>query len=160
MNRIDALQSHIDQLLLEMPDASERRWAYLHLYGVAQACALIALKRGEDAELATMAAMLHDLYRCTASAAKSHAQKGAVLAREILNKLGFTTDAETELICSSIHHHSEKSGAFSGLTEILIDADVMEHCLYNVTLPVDEKEKDRFHRLMQEFGIRNSGCGT
>ena len=38
-----------------MADVEERRCTYLHLYGVAQFCSLIALKRGENAELAVMA---------------------------------------------------------------------------------------------------------
>ncbi|WAG63426.1 HD domain-containing protein [Clostridium estertheticum] len=62
MNRIEILRKYIDEILLNMTDVEERRCAYLHLYGVAQSCALIALKRGENAELATMAGMLHDIY--------------------------------------------------------------------------------------------------
>ncbi len=59
MNRIEILRKYIDEILLSMTDIQERRCAYLHLYGVAQLCALISLKRGENAELATMAGMLH-----------------------------------------------------------------------------------------------------
>ncbi|MDF2545051.1 MAG: hypothetical protein K0S47_4769 [Herbinix sp.] len=48
--------------LLNKNNDRDRRVAYVHLYGVAQACALIAKKRGVDIELAIMAGMLHDLY--------------------------------------------------------------------------------------------------
>ena len=34
----------------------------MHLYGVSQACVLIALKRNENAELAAAAGMLHDIH--------------------------------------------------------------------------------------------------
>ena len=61
-NRIEILRGYIDRTLLNMTDAFERRCAYLHLYGVSQACALIALRRGQNAELATIAGMLHDLF--------------------------------------------------------------------------------------------------
>ena len=54
-NRIEMLREFIDSILLNMTDAEERRCAYLHLYGVSQSCALIALRRGENVELATMA---------------------------------------------------------------------------------------------------------
>jgi len=57
-NRLETLRQYIDDVLQSMPDIFDRRCAYLHLYGVAQACALIALKRGEDVELATMAGRL------------------------------------------------------------------------------------------------------
>jgi HD superfamily phosphohydrolase YqeK len=59
MNRIEILRQYIDNILLNMSDVEERRCAYVHLYGVAQFCALIVLKRGENTELATMAGMLH-----------------------------------------------------------------------------------------------------
>jgi HD superfamily phosphodiesterase len=64
MNRIEVLRQYIDNILLNMSDVEERRCAYVHLYGVAQYCVLIALKRGENAELAIMAGMLHDIYSC------------------------------------------------------------------------------------------------
>ncbi len=44
MNRIETLRKYVDETLLNMADVKERRAAYVHLYGVTQACALIALK--------------------------------------------------------------------------------------------------------------------
>jgi len=41
-----------------MTDTEDRRCAYLHLYSVSILAAMIAMKRGENAELATMAGML------------------------------------------------------------------------------------------------------
>ena len=60
-SRIEKVRELVDEILLNMSDPAERRCAYLHLYGVAQACALLALKRGEDVELAVIAGMLHDI---------------------------------------------------------------------------------------------------
>ena len=56
-------------------DAEERRCAYLHLYGVAQACAMLALKRNENAELAIIAGMLHDIYSYTNMDSKRFGRK-------------------------------------------------------------------------------------
>jgi len=47
-NRIERLRVYIDDILLHMKDNEERRCAYLHLYGVSQACTMIALKRNQD----------------------------------------------------------------------------------------------------------------
>ena len=152
-NRIEILRKYIDDVLLNMTDTGERRNAYLHLYGVSQACALIALKRGENVELATMAGMLHDFYTWKFMDYKNHAVKGAVLAREVLNELKVTEDNETDLICSAIHNHTSKDGHFSAFDEILIDADVMQHSLYNFTVPVMEHEKIRFEKLIEEFSL-------
>jgi len=152
-NRIEKLRVYIDKILLNMKDSEERRCAYLHLYGVSQACSMIALKRNQDVELATMAGMLHDLYSYKTTNTENHAEYGAVLARQILEELELTNDRETDLICSAIHNHSSKGAAHSTFDEVLIDADVLQHCLYNPIFPVMEHEKQRFQNLLNEFGI-------
>ena len=152
-NRLETLRRYIDDALRGKPD-EWRKIANVHLYGVAQACTLIALRRGEDAELAAMAGMLHDF--CTFRSEHpldDHAAKGAMLAREVLDELHLTSPKETELVCTAIHNHSDKGGRYDAFTEILIDADVMQHCLYDITMPVADREKDRFRRLCGEFGL-------
>lgn len=152
-NRIERLRKYIDDILLNMKDDQERRCGYLHLYGVSQACAMIALKRNQDVELATMAGMLHDLYSYKAMNTENHAEQGALLARQILEVLSLTNDRETNLICSAIQNHSSKAICHSEFDEILKDADVLQHGLYNPLFPVMEQEKVRFQDLLTEFGI-------
>lgn len=152
-NRIEILRTYIDDLLLNMSDVEERRCGYLHLYGVSQACALIAIKRNENVELATMAGMLHDLYSYKMMDTKDHAEKGAILAREILEGLKLTNEHETALICSAIKHHSSKQKVHSAFDEILKDADVMQHCLYNPLFKVMTHEEERYQKIKREFGL-------
>ncbi len=153
MNRIEVLRQYIDGILLNMTDVEERRCAYLHLYGVAQSCALIALKRGENAELATMAGMLHDIYSYAKMDTKDHAHKGSILARDILTSLNVTNEHETKMICDAIYSHSDKVLAHSNFDEVLKDADVLQHCLYNPLFEIKPHEKDRYEKLKSEFGI-------
>lgn len=150
MNRVEILRKYIDEILLNLCNEEECRMGYVHLYGVAQACALIALKRGENAELATMAGMLHDIYTYSKKDSKDHAHKGASLAREILVDLEIATDEEIHTICSAIYNHSEKDKKHCAFDEVLIDADVLQHCLYNPSFEVKEHEKMRFLNLKKE----------
>lgn len=152
-NRIEKLRKYIDEIILSMKDNEERRCAYLHLYGVSQACTMIALKRNQDVELSTMAGMLHDLHSYKTMNTENHAECGAVLARQILVELELTNDSETDLICSAIHNHSSKGATHSAFDEVLVDADVLQHCLYNPLFPIMEHEKQRFQGLLNEFGI-------
>lgn len=154
-NRVEVLRQYIDDILLRMGDTENRRCAYLHLYGVAQACALIALKRGEDVELATMAGMLHDLHTYKSGSHENHAVLGALLAKEVLVELQIANTEEIELICSAIHNHSSKGDKFSSFDEVLIDADVMQHALYNYAVPVKAHFKARFEQIAKEFQL---GC--
>lgn len=154
MNRIEVLRKYVDGLILQMPDVEQKRHAFVHLYGVAHACALIALKRGQDAELATMAGMLHDVYSYSRMDTRDHAHKGAALAKEILQSLKLTEDDETALICQAIYTHSDKAVIHSDFNELLKDADVLQQCLYNPTLEILAPErKNRYQKLLHEFGV-------
>lgn len=154
MNRIEKVREYVDSVLLNVTDAYVRRCGYLHIYGVAQACALIALKRGENAELATIAGMLHDIYTYSTMDPRDHAVKGAVMAREILASMQAFSDSEIDAICAAIGSHSDKRNKHCAFGEVLLDADVMQHCLYNPLFDVSEHERQRFEDLKSEFGLR------
>lgn len=153
MNRIEKVRAVVDSMLLNMEDTVERRCGYLHLYGVSQAYTLIALKRKENAELATISGMLHDIYCYTNMDKEDHTRKSTVMALEILNSLEIFTKEEIEKICSAIRHHSEKETVHPPFDEVLVDADVLQHCLYNPLLDEMEHEKARYGKLKLKFGL-------
>ena len=62
MDRIQQVRAYVDSVTGRIGDKELRKEAVVHLYGVSQACALIAMKRGEDKELAVIAGMLHDIW--------------------------------------------------------------------------------------------------
>jgi uncharacterized protein len=153
-NRTEKLREYIDNIILKMEDHEERRCAYIHLYGVSHFCALIALKRQQNVELATMAGMLHDFYSYKMMDPENHGQKGALLAKETLEFLKITDEKETELICTAIYEHSDKKNKHSDFTEILVDADTFQHYLYNTSFPsLDEYRNKRIELIKKEFGI-------
>ncbi len=46
--RIDSIRRHLDDMLKACADKEVSRSGYVHLYGVGQACALLALRRGHE----------------------------------------------------------------------------------------------------------------
>ena len=62
MGRLKELRKYVNAELDKMEDADKRTSAINHLYGVSLAATMIAKKRGLDAEIASMSAMLHDLH--------------------------------------------------------------------------------------------------
>ena len=155
MNRIEKVREEVDKILLHMTDNEERRCAYLHLYGVSQACALLALKRKENVELATISGMLHDIYTYANMDIVDHAHKGAEMARGILDSLQLFSEEEKDLVCMAIYRHSDKAEVHSWLDEILKDADVMQHVLYNPMLVDEQREPKRYSLMKKEFGLEN-----
>ncbi len=153
MSRLKELRKYVNERLNGMEDADKRISAVNHLYGVSLAASMIAKKRGLDPELAAMAAMLHDLYAYESASYDDHAHKGAELARKVLGKLGLTDEQETDVICSAVYHHDDKLTVDSPMDEVLKDADVMHHCMNDLSKAVKDKEKARFESLCKEFGM-------
>lgn len=153
MSRLKELRKYIDSELNRMEDADRRNSAIVHLYGVSLAATMIAKKRGLDPEIASMAAMLHDLHAYRSGSYDDHAHKGADLARKTLMELNLTDDAETEQICSAIYHHDDKQAEDGPMDEVLKDADVIHHCMNDLSKPVKEKEQMRFAKICTEFGM-------
>ena len=153
MSRLKELRKYVDAELNKMEDVDKRTSAINHLYGVSLAATMIAKKRGLDPELAAMAAMLHDLHAYKTGSYDDHAHKGAELAREILEDLDLTDAAETDTICSAIYHHDDKLTVDDLMDEVLKDADVIHHCMNDMSKPIKEKEQARFDKLSKEVGF-------
>ena len=154
MSRIKELRNYVDKELSRINDDDSRTGATAHLYGVSLAATILAKKRGLDPELASMAAMLHDLYAYKSGSYDDHAHKGAKLAEEILKELNITDPEETDYICSAIYHHDDKLVTDdSPMDELLKDADVIDHCLKDSLKPVKEKELARYEKISVELGL-------
>ena len=151
MSRLKELRTYVDTEINKITDADKRTSAIAHLYGVSLAATIIAKKRKLDPELLSMAAMLHDLHAYKTGSYEDHAHKGAELAREILKELKLTNEAETEIICSAIYHHDDKLVIDSPTDEVLKDADVIDHCMKDLSKSVKDKERERFEKLCEEF---------
>lgn len=70
------------------------------------------------------------------------------------------TVSETDIICYAIYHHGDKHVVDSPMDEVLKDADVIHHCMNDISKPVKEKEQAWFDKLYGEFGINKSTVVT
>ncbi len=153
MSRIKELQKQVHKILKCIDDNHKRANAAAHLHGVSLAAVMIAKKRGANPEIAAMAGILHDVYAYRSGSYDDHAHKGADYVRKLLQEMGITTEAETEMLCSAIYHHSDKDQIDSPMDEILKDADVIHHCLGDPTKEIKPHELERYNSLSKEFGF-------
>lgn len=63
------------------------------------------------------------------------------------------SDDEIKIITTAISRHSDKEYIHEPYDELLKDADVMDHCLYNTAFPIAQREIERYHNLLIEFGL-------
>jgi hypothetical protein len=158
MNRLEKLREKVDVLLRQQPDPIERRCGFVHLYGVSDACVLLADRRGFDAELAATAGMLHDLSAYETGDPTDHARHSALRARELLAEMGDYLPEEIDVVTEAIRAHSAKDRVDGPFAELLKDADVLQHCLYDPSLRASlEETPARLSAMFVELGITNDG---
>lgn len=155
MNNIDTVVSYVSQYIYKEDEMEFRHMILSHMTGVAQFAAMVALKRGLDPQILTIAGLLHDIHTLDTCNSAQHAKIGASEARIILDELGVTTPQQTDIICDAIYHHSKKGTVHSEYAEALKDADVLQHCLYNTNNLPMKKDAKRFAKLLQEFNLNN-----
>ena len=153
--RIDSVRELLDHDLKEIPDEEQKRCAYVHLYGVGLAAAFLALKRGYDrtmAELAEVAGMLHDYATYVKNEEENHAEKSAVCAKAILERIDGFSEEDITLVTEAIFYHSRKKEIGAPFIELLKDADELQHFFRN---PTEEYflTKERTQKLCKEFDI-------
>ncbi len=155
MNRTEILRQKIDDILRDQPDLEQRRCGFVHLYGVSATCSLLALKRGLDPQLGAIIGMLHDLATYQSANSVDHAEKGAATAAQILSEAGDFPLAEISIVKSAIAHHSDKVAIHSPYDELLKDADVLQHYLYNTDFSVSMVKQKRLTNILEELGIES-----
>ena len=145
------MRQAVDEILRGQPDLSYRRAGYIHLYGVAQTAAMLALRRGLNPELASIAGMLHDISTYHTGDPTDHDRHSLRMAREMMASTSLFTEGESTLVCQAIARHRRKSEVHEPFDELLKDADVLQHYLYNVFFKQAEKENARIASLRREL---------
>ncbi|MBO4297568.1 MAG: HD domain-containing protein [Clostridia bacterium] len=154
MDRVSAVEAFAFGRFNEIEDAKWRTRAIYHSHAVSLLCALLARKRGLDAETAAIAGLLHDFYAYERRDYADHAHRGAARAKEILETLGLTTPRENETICSAIYHHDDLTVTDGPMDELLKDADLVDNALSHPARAAKENEAARLEKLREELGLR------
>lgn len=155
LTRVDLVRNFVDSMLKSLKDEEIKRNGYVHLYGVGQAAAFLAMFRGKNrryAELAQISGMLHDFTKYSLDEEKDHAMNSSKISSEFLISSGVFDEEEIELICNAIRNHSSKNEVHFEFDEILKDADALQHWLRN---PMEEYffDKTRIKKLVEEFSL-------
>ncbi|MEN6314585.1 MAG: HD domain-containing protein [Clostridiaceae bacterium] len=155
-NRLEILRRKVDELV-DLVQRDKQRYFFVHLYGVSHFGAILAIRRGLDPELASACGMLHDIYAVISGSYDNHAIIGSIEAKKILESINLFTNSEIDIITTAISRHSDKDKKHLPYDEILKDADVLHHCLYNPSFPVKEYEQSRYSNILIELGANTAG---
>lgn len=153
MDRLELIREQTDAVIQKLVKEEERKFAYIHTYGVAQAAAMLATLRKLDVELCCIAAMLHDIALYAQNCPHlGHAQRSAEYAKLLLEKMEVFSEEEIRILTHVISVHSDKMNRHDGpISELLKDADVLQHYLYNPKIELSEKDKVRLFYLLEDL---------
>lgn len=153
MDRLELIRMEADKIIQKLANEENRKFAYLHSYGVSQCAIYLATVRKLDIELAGIAGMLHDIAIYAENCPhKVHAQRSAVLAKSILESTNLFKEDEIIAVTSAIAIHSNKlSRTDSRFAEMLKDSDVLQHYLYNPNIELSEKDRYRLYYLLEDL---------
>lgn len=154
MDRVKMIRSYVDNIIHCISSTDERKAAYIHTYGVAQACSIIAGRRGLNAELAYISGLLHDIYAYKTGSYSCHSQSGAEMARPVLRDMKVFSDNEQMLILSAIFHHANKDLVHDEYDEVLKDADILQPFLNDASLRIFHLAVPRLKNMLKEFTIK------
>ncbi|WP_312562649.1 HD domain-containing protein [Anaerospora sp.] len=145
MNRLFEIQVKLLNKINTCEDNSSRDhsldWERIHLVSCAKVGELLALKRGENAELAAIACSIHDYGRILSGKQNNHAEEGYGPAKEFLAETGYFNEEETEMLSQAVRNHSSKEKVGTWLEEIVKDADVLDCYQYGMPLEREEQRK-------------------
>jgi len=154
MDRISIIKNYVNNIINAMQSDDIRNNAYIHTYGVAQACSLLAGRRGFNTELAYISGLLHDIYAYKTGSYLCHSQSGAEMARPMLRDTNVFTEDEQILILSAIFHHANKEYVHGVYDEILKDADILQPFLIDTSLKISNLAMPRLQYILKELNIQ------
>jgi len=152
-DRLERVREVVDAIICQQPDFDQARCGYVHLYGVALLCVQLAYKRGLDTQLCGVAGMLHDISSYRTGPSPDHPRLSAQEAERILGELGMFTCEEIGSIATAIAQHGAKEATNGLMAELLKDADVAQHYLYNPALKPERRQHPRLRRAFAELGL-------
>jgi len=135
-------------------------WNVMHMYSSSQLAKIIALRRGMDMELASIAAAIHDITVIVTKKTDGHAEKAEIYVRDIIEKYNnqwsennsFITKAEEDLLVNAITKHSEKDTySNDSFVELLKDVDSIDRYLHGIK--TEGAYIERCNRVMKELCI-------
>ena len=127
-------------------------WERIHLASSARIAKDMAVKRGVNPELASIATALHDIGRIVTGKQKDHAHQGAEPARKLLEELNLFTEEEIVLLTQAVYNHTDKAIIGNEIEEIVKDADVVDCFEFGMELPREE-QRARYRRYVEDhFG--------
>lgn len=153
--KIKRLES-VRVLIQEMPLTTEntsKQEAWVHLFGVSNFASMLAMRRGQDLEIAAIAGLLHGFYFYKTGISDFHGLNSADAVRPILRSTQILTDEELSVILRSIFYQDDRHRVHGPYEEIVKDAILLQMYFHNTGNNLSKTDVHRLQNVFVELGI-------
>ncbi|WP_054028892.1 CHAP domain-containing protein [Bacillus sp. FJAT-28004] len=152
-NRMESIRFFVQELISSMNNEVEKQEASIHLFGVSSLASLLAMRRGQDSELASIAGLLHRFYEYKTGICEFSGLNSAESVRPFIRDLDLFTNEEQNTILRAIFYHEDRSSIQGPFEEILKDAYVLQLYLHKPDIYFDQDGKSRLEYVLKELMI-------
>jgi len=140
-------------MLLASENTFKKPEAWIHLFGVSNFASMLAIRRGQDSEIAAIAGLLHDFYFYKTGIKDFPGPNSADAVRPILRAIQVFTDEELSVILRSIFYQEDKHRVHGPYDEIIKDAILMYLYFQNSGNNFSKIEINRIQNVFFDLGI-------
>jgi len=140
-------------MLLNAENTSNKQEAWVQLFGVSNFASMLAMRRGQDAEIAAIAGLLHGFYFSKTGMRDFPGPNSADAVRPILRSTQLFTDDELIIILRSIFYQEDKHRVQGPYEEIIKDAIILQTHFQNAGSHSSKADLHRLRNVFAELGI-------
>jgi len=152
-NRMESIRFFVQEMISSMKNEIKKQEAMVHLHGVSTFASMIALRRGQDPELASIAGLLHRYYYYKTGIHEFAGLNSAESVRPLIRDLNLFTNEEHRIILRAIFYHEDRCSNQGPYEEILKDAYVLQLYFQKSEVYFDHEITSRLERVLNELMI-------
>ncbi|WP_339209039.1 CHAP domain-containing protein [Paenibacillus sp. FSL K6-3182] len=159
-HRMESIRFFVQELISSINNEAKKQEASIRLFGVASLASMLAMKRGQDAELASTAALLHRYYDYKTGISEFCGLNSAESVRPFIRDLDLFTKEEQNIILRAIFYYEDRSRSKGPYEEILKDAYLLQLYLHQPNHCFDQGGKSRLEKVLNELMIPAKSVGA
>lgn len=152
--RLNFVQSLVHDNILPFEDSNlKKHQVWSQLSGVSSFASMLAIRRGQDPELAAIAGLLHNYYFVKTRVKSFPGHNSADAIRPILRSSELFSDEEMSIILRSIFYQDDRQRNHGPYEEILKDAILLQMYFHNTARHVSTMDIHRLQNVLRELGM-------
>ncbi|MFD1676719.1 HD domain-containing protein [Alicyclobacillus fodiniaquatilis] len=133
---------------------------WLHLSAVSTFASMLAMRRGQDSEIAAIAGLLHDYYFYKTGIKDFPGPNSADAVRPIIRGMQIFTDEELTVILRSIFYQEDRHQIHGPYEEIIKDAVLLQAYFQDTRKKPSKTDIHRLRNVFVELEISDERIGT